>query len=181
MSGRGEPFMNLVFIGYRGTGKSSVAQEMGNRLSWPVISTDELICRRAGQTIPEIVALSGWDTFRARESLVVNEAAGGDQQIIDTGGGVILREENVQALKRNGALIWLKASVETIRKRISGDDERPSLTGSKTTIDEVEEVLRVRNPLYQKAADFQLYTDSQSISSLCDLIIEWLMGSGLAL
>jgi len=163
--------MNLVLIGYRGTGKTSVADEMAKRLSWRVVSTDDLICKRAGKGIPEIVADSGWEAFRDLEASVVKEVSLGDKQIIDTGGGAVLRAENLAALRENGLLIWLRATVETIQKRILGDTQRPSLTKVKNTIDEVEGVLRQRTPLYQDAADYYIYTDNRGIEDICDQIM----------
>ena len=168
-------YLNLVLIGYRGTGKTSIAKEMSNCLSWPVISTDDMICEHAGLTIPEIVEKLGWDGFRDIESLIVKEASSGDRQIIDTGGGAILRPENLKALKNNGVLVWLRANVETIQERVFGDMERPPLTVGKSALEEVEDVLRERNPIYQKAADYQIDTDNQAIDAICDKIMKWLV------
>lgn len=167
--------MNIVLIGYRGTGKSEVAKKLALTLSWPVSSTDELIVKRVSKTIPEIVENIGWAGFRDLESRIVKEVSSCDRQIIDTGGGAILRPENLKALKRNGILVWLKASVETIQKRIYGDHERPSLTGGKSFIQEVREVLAHRTPLYEKAADFQIDTDTQTITVLSYSILRWMM------
>ncbi len=164
--------MNLVLIGYRGTGKTSVANEMAKRLLWTAVSTDDLICKRTGRTIPEIVEQSGWDSFRDIESAIVKEVSLGDKQIIDTGGGAILRQENQKALKKNGVLIWLKASVQTIQKRIFNNNERPSLTKTKNTIEEVEDVLKERIPVYEDAADFSINTDNRGIEEICDQIID---------
>ena len=69
-----------------------------------------------------------------------------DGLVIDTGGGAILRAQNVEALKKNGTVFWLTASVETIAKRIGGDNQRPSLTGTKSFVDEIQDVLRERTP-----------------------------------
>lgn len=166
--------MNLVLIGYRGTGKTSIAEELASRLDWPVIYTDDLICRHAGLTIPEIVDKFGWDRFRDMESLIVKEASSGDRRIIDTGGGAVLRLDNLDALKRNGVLVWLRADVGTIQKRVSADKGRPPLTVGKSAVDEVEDVLRQRNPVYEKASDFQVDTDDKTIGEICDIILEWL-------
>ncbi|MFQ5993182.1 MAG: shikimate kinase, partial [Nitrospiraceae bacterium] len=123
--------MNLVLIGYRGTGKSSVAKLLGERLGREVVSTDAEIVQLAKQPIPEIVEAFGWDHFRDLESAVCRDLAGKDGLIIDTGGGAILRPQNVAALKTNGVLFWLTAEVPTIAQRIGGDNQRPSLTGTK--------------------------------------------------
>ncbi|MGQ0665977.1 MAG: shikimate kinase, partial [Nitrospiraceae bacterium] len=136
--------MNVVLIGYRGTGKSTVGRIVAARLGRSVVSTDAEIVRIAGQTIPEIVAQQGWDYFRDLESQVCRELAGRDGLVIDAGGGAILRAQNVEALKRTGIFFWLTASVDTIARRIGRDTQRPSLTGTKSFVEEIQEVLRER-------------------------------------
>ncbi|CUQ66286.1 shikimate kinase [Candidatus Nitrospira inopinata] len=163
--------MNVVLIGYRGTGKSTVGKIVASRLGRTVISTDAEVVKRAGRNIPEIVAQYGWDYFRDLESQVCRELAAGDGLVIDTGGGAILRPENVERLKQNGILFWLTASVETIVRRIGRDKQRPSLTGTKSFVDEVEDVLRERTPKYQAAADHVIATDGRSLGQVADEIL----------
>jgi shikimate kinase len=135
------------------------------------VSTDEEIVKRARRTIPEIVAQQGWDYFRDLESDICRELGSRDQLIIDTGGGAILRAQNVEALKKNGTLFWLTASVETITKRIGGDNQRPSLTGTKSFVDEIQDVLRERTPKYQAAADHTIVTDGLTIHELAETLL----------
>jgi shikimate kinase len=163
--------MNIVLIGYRGTGKSTVGRLLAARLGRELVSTDAEIVKRAQRTIPEIVAQQGWDYFRDLESDVCRELAGRDQLVIDTGGGAILRTQNVEALKKDGTLFWLTASVETIAKRIGGDNQRPSLTGIKSFVDEIQDVLRERTPKYQAAADHTIVTDDRSINQLIETVL----------
>lgn len=163
--------MNIVLIGYRGTGKSTVGKLLARRLGRQFVSTDEEIVKRAKRTIPEIVAQEGWEYFRDLESEVCREFAGRDRLVIDTGGGAILRTQNVEALKKNGALFWLTASVETITKRIGRDNQRPSLTGSKSFVDEIQDVLRERTPKYQAASDHVITTDDRSIKQLVEILL----------
>lgn len=162
--------MNIVLIGYRGTGKSSVGILLAERSGRALVSTDDEIVRRAGRSIPEIVKQHGWDHFRDIESEVCRDLAGRDQLIIDTGGGAILRQENAACLKSNGLLFWLTAEVPTISRRIGGDTQRPSLTGAKTFVEEIEEVLRERAPKYQSAADHVIATDHKTVSEIADAI-----------
>lgn len=163
--------MNIVLIGYRGTGKSTVAKMLAARLGLELVSTDEEIVKRAKQSIPEIVAQHGWEYFRDLESAVCRDLAGRDQLVIDTGGGAILRPQNVKALKRNGKLIWLTATVETITARIGGDSQRPSLTGTKSFVEEISEVLRARTPKYQAAADHVIQTDDRPTEQLTEAVL----------
>lgn len=163
--------MNLVLIGYRGTGKSTVGRLLAKRLSRRLVSTDAEIVRRAGQTIPDIVNAHGWEYFRDLESEVCRDLAGQDGLIIDTGGGAILRPENTAALKTHGRLFWLRAEVSTIIARIGGDTQRPSLTGTRSFTEEVDEVLRERTPKYQAAADHVIPTDDRAPQQIAEAIL----------
>jgi shikimate kinase len=154
--------MNLVLIGYRGTGKSTVARLLAQQLGREVVSLDQEIVRHAGRSIPEIVAAHGWPHFRDVEAEVTRRIAAHDDLIIDAGGGVILRQENVDHLRHHGRLFWLKASVPVIVARIQSGTERPPLTAGKSFTEEVEEVLRERAPLYAAAAHHQVDTDNRS-------------------
>jgi shikimate kinase len=163
--------MNIVLIGYRGTGKSTVGKVLAARLGRELISTDAEIVKRTKQSIPEIVAQRGWEYFRDVESDVCRDLAGRNELVIDTGGGTILRPQNVEVLKRNGKLIWLSATVDTITARIGGDTQRPSLTGTKSFVDEITEVLRDRTPKYQAVADHVIQTDDRSIQQLAEAVL----------
>jgi shikimate kinase len=154
--------VNLVLIGYRGTGKSVVARLLSGPLGLVVMGMDEEIVRRAGRSIPELVADRGWGAFRDLESGVVRDAAEADRQIIDTGGGVIERPENVAALRRNGRVFWLKATVPTILRRIASSTDRPALTADRTFTEEIAEVLARRTAQYAAAADYQIDTDTRT-------------------
>ena len=166
--------MNIVLIGYRGTGKSTVGKVLAAKLGRELISTDREIVKRAGRSIPEIVAEHGWEHFRDLESDVCRDLGGRDNLVIDTGGGAILRPQNVAVFKQHGTLFWLTATVETIVSRIGHDSQRPSLTGTKTFVEEIHEVLEERTPKYQAAADHVIPTDGRSIKelvgSLCSLL-----------
>lgn len=163
--------MNLILIGYRGTGKSTVARILASRLGWDTVSTDALIIERAQLPIPEIVKKSGWEYFRDLETTICQELKEKDHLVIDTGGGAILRDVNVQALKPCGMLFWLTASIETISDRIAGDSQRPALTSGKTFIEEIEEVLKERTPKYQAAADFMIETDASTAAQVADRVL----------
>jgi shikimate kinase len=163
--------MNIVLIGYRGTGKSAVGRLLAARLGRELVSTDAEIVKRAQRTIPEIVAQRGWDYFRDLESEICKELSSRDHLVIDTGGGAILRPQNIEALKKNGTIFWLTASVETIVTRIGSDKQRPSLTGTKSFVDEIQDVLQERVPKYQAAADHVIATDNRSINQLVERLL----------
>lgn len=163
--------MNIVLIGYRGTGKSTVAKILGQRLEQTVMSTDAEIVKEVGQSIPQIVEQFGWDHFRELETQMCRKLQEQTNLVIDTGGGLIVKEENVKILKANGTIFWLTAEVPTIVKRISGDTQRPSLSGTKTFVEEIEDILKERTPKYQAAADHAIPTDQMSPHQIADAIL----------
>jgi shikimate kinase len=169
--------MNLVLIGYRGTGKSTVAKLLGAKLGMEVVSLDEEIVRHAGRPIPEIVAEHGWPHFRDLESEVTERVCRRDGIIVDAGGGVILRADNVKSLRRAGKLFWLRASVPVIVERIESGTERPALTAGKSFTEEVEDVLRERTPLYEAAAHHQIDTDDATPEAVAAEVARLYAGS----
>lgn len=168
--------MNIVLIGYRGTGKSTVATILGQRLQRKVISTDAEIVHEAGQSIAHIVEQCGWDHFRELETQICQKLAGQEDLVIDTGGGLILKEENAKILQANGKIFWLTADVSIIASRISGDTQRPSLTGTKSFVEEIEEILEIRRPHYQAAADMIIPTDHHTPEAVATQILATLEG-----
>lgn len=158
--------MNIVLVGYRGTGKSAVAQHLAERFSLQIVSLDAELVRHAGKSIPEVVEKVGWSGFRDLEQEIVRIFAAEDGQVIDCGGGVIEREPNYETLRAAGPVVWLKASVPTIVQRIQGDDQRPSLTGAKSFTDEVAEVLERRTPMYERISHVAVDTDGRTIEQV---------------
>ena len=165
--------MNIVLIGYRGTGKSIVGHHLSKRLKMECISMDARIVEKAGMSIPEFVEKYDWPKFRDLESEIAQELALRDNTIIDSGGGVIERPENITVLQKNAQLFWLKASIGLIISRIATGTERPSLTGKSFT-DEVAEVLERRTPIYQSAAHFEIDTEELTPEQVADSIIQHL-------
>ena len=170
--------MNLVLIGYRGTGKSTVAELLATQLGWKAISTDAQIAEKAQRSIPDIVASDGWEHFRNLETEVCLAFKDQDRLVIDTGGGLILRPENVEALKPNSLIFWLTATVSTITRRIADDTQRPALTAGKTFVEEIQEVLNERTPKYQAAADHVIATDDRSPEEIASQILTIARGHG---
>ena len=164
--------MNIVLIGYRGTGKSEVGRLLAEGLGMEAIGMDAEIVRRADISIPEIVKRYGWPGFRDRESELARDLAEEDNIIVDCGGGIIEEAENIEALKVNSRIFWLKASVDTIVSRIGGCNERPALTEGKSFTEEVAEVLERRAPMYKSAAQFEINTDDLTPEQVADRIID---------
>ncbi|MBI5115147.1 shikimate kinase [Candidatus Poribacteria bacterium] len=164
--------MNVVLIGYRGTGKTTIARKLSERLSMRVVNMDAEIVKRAGMTVPEIVERYGWDHFRDIESAVAAKFETEDNLVVDAGGGVIVRPRNIDSLKKNGIIFWLVADEETIVSRIMYDHQRPSLTGTKSFLEEVTEVLAERTPKYRAAADHVIDTAVMSVEEAVNTIVQ---------
>ena len=165
---------NIFLIGYRGTGKTVVGKKLSKKLNRKLIGTDKSIIEKVGMQIPEIIEKYGWDKFRDIESEIVREVCKLDNYIIDTGGGVILRKENVDNMKKSGIIILLKADVETIVNRIKYSTQRPPITDKKSFVEEVEEVLNQRNEKYEDAADYFVDTSKLTMDEVVTEIISYL-------
>ncbi len=136
--------MNLLLIGYRGTGKTAVARIVAQRLGWDAIDADEELERRAKKSIAQIFADDGEPTFRDLESHVLADLVKLDRKVISLGGGVVLRPDNRTLIKSAGAVVWLVASPETCLARIADDTataaRRPNLT-ARGGLDEIRAVV----------------------------------------
>ncbi len=163
--------MNIVLIGYRGTGKSVVGRIVAEKLGREYVGMDAKIVEGAGISIPAIVEKEGWPGFRDRETRLARDLAGRDSIVIDCGGGVIERPENMEALRSHAVVIWLKASVGVIVERISDDTERPALVEGKTFTEEIAEVLERRTPLYRDSSHHEIDTDSLTPEETADRIV----------
>jgi len=156
-----------------------IGRLLAKRLGMEYIGMDAAIVKRAGMPIPEIVEKQGWPGFRDMESAEARELAGRDNLIIDTGGGIIERPENIETLQKNALMFWLKARVETIVARIQGGTERPALTEGKTFTEEVAEVLERRVPKYKDAANYEIETDQLTPEQIVGIIIQIMRQRGL--
>jgi shikimate kinase len=176
--------MNIFLIGYRCTGKTTVGRCLAKRLERSFFDTDLELVKEQGMKISEIVSKKGWTDFRDIEKRVVQCVCERDNQVVATGGGTVLDEENVKRMKDRGVLVWLRADIKTIEKRIIEDnatqDFRPALT-SKGSIEEIQETLLARNPFYERAMDFFVDTDSMDIEAICDTILQKIKGMKLEL
>jgi len=153
--------MNIVLIGFRGTGKSTVGKLLANRLERDFIDSDKYIEDSTGKTIKHIFEGDGEEGFRKIEADVIAKLSRMDNKIIAVGGGAILRKDNVKNLKNKGFLVLLEATPEIIHNRITQDEkttqQRPSLT-DKTPLDEIKHLLRQRESPYKSAADYTINT-----------------------
>jgi shikimate kinase len=157
--------MNIVLIGYRGTGKSTVAQQLALRLGWDWVDADVEIELRAGKSIAAIFADDGPEAFRDWESMTLAELAQRERTVLAAGGGGVLREPNRRALAAGGKLVWLRADPATILGRIAADElsagRRPNLT-SAGGLAEIVAVLAERTPIYESCAHLAVDTEGKT-------------------
>ena len=165
--------MNIVLIGYRGTGKSMISKVLADILHCRRYSLDEEITRQTGKSIPEIVKQEGWESFREIERGVVEKVSSEVRSsIIDCGGGVVLDERNVADLRRSGKVVLLISSFEKIIQRISRDLSRPRLEAALSFEEEQRKALSERDPKYRAAADYVFETTDLKPSQTAMKIIE---------
>ena len=144
---------NIIITGMRGSGKTKLGKLLGRQLGRRFIDLDDLIERRAKKPIGEIVAASGWNYFRALERKAVKSIAGLEYAVISTGGGTLMFAPNVRILKKTGKVIYLKSSIASIRRRLTGKKDRPALGVAENFLGELEEVYRRRKKQYERTAD----------------------------
>jgi shikimate kinase len=172
----------LVFlIGYRCTGKTTIAQLLAGRLGWKSIDADEILEAQASRSIQQVFAEEGELGFRNREHAVLRELCWLERKVVSTGGGVVLRPENRKRLKESGVVVWLTADVDTICARLQEDDatasRRPALTvGGRA---EVEELLLTREPLYRELAQFTVDTVGRTPETIAEETASLLLNAGV--
>jgi shikimate kinase len=163
----------VFLVGYRGTGKSTVARLLAGRLGWAWADADELLEGRHGRSIRAIFAEEGESGFRDKEAAVLEELCRRPRHVIATGGGVVLRPENRQRLRAAGTVVWLTASAPTLWQRLERDattgERRPPLTVGGLA--EIEELLQARQPLYAAVAHLSVDTERRLPDEVVDFLV----------
>ncbi len=164
--------MNIALIGFRGTGKTTIARLLAKDMDKRLISTDDEIIKRTNLSISKFVKKYGWNEFRKIESDVISNIIDFDECIIDTGGGVVMKDGNVSTLKKSSLVILLTTDIKTITSRIKKGRERPPLT-KDNIISEIKEVLKERESMYKNAADYIIDTSNLSPQEVSNLIMHY--------
>jgi len=167
--------MNLVLIGYRATGKTTLARLLAERLGWEWIDADVEIERRAGKSIARIFAEDGEPAFRNLEAEVIADLCRRERLVLAAGGGAPVRPESRRAMRTCGTVVWLRAQPETIHARMSGDAtttaRRPNLT-SQGGLEEIVHLLTEREPIYRQSAHLEVDTEGKSPELLAAEILD---------
>ena len=163
--------MVITLIGYRGTGKSTLAAPLAERLGWAWLDADVELERRAGRSIQQIFATDGEPEFRRLEREVLADLLRRDRLVLAAGGGAIGNESTRSDLKFAGPVVWLQASVDTIERRLATDpttgQRRPNLTSTGGRA-EIERLLALREPWYRECATITLDTDTAEPDQLVE-------------
>lgn len=165
---------NIVLVGFMGTGKTAAAKALAHETGKKYVSTDELIEEHEGKAISDIFKEKGEPYFRRVEKEVLKGVMEGTDQIVDAGGGVVLDDENIKNIKKNGVMICLWASPEVIYKRTKRHTHRP-LLNVEDPRKKIKEILNFRKPFYDKA-DFHIETRSMDIKEVVGEIIKIMKG-----
>lgn len=152
-----------------GTGKSTIARQLSKQLDMPFFEMDEMIVQKEGMEISDIFKEKGEDYFRNVETTLLKNLLQKERGILSCGGGIVLRDENIQAMKNHGTVILLTATPETIFKRVKHNQSRPVLNGKKN-INDITKLMKERESRYQMAADITISTDDKSLSQICEEI-----------
>ena len=162
--------MNISIIGMMGAGKTTVGKLLVEKLSgFSLIDTDDLIIKRENKTINEIFNENGEEYFRKVETDIIREIFINDNQIISTGGGIICSDENLEILKGNSLVFYLKANDTTLFERVKNNKERPLLNVDKIH-EKIISLLEQRKTNYEKA-HFIIETDNKSTNEVVNSII----------
>ena len=161
---------NIVLIGFMGTGKTVISEQLGRSCGMEIIDMDKIISEREGISIQEIFSICGEEYFRDLETNLLIELQSKQNCIISCGGGAVMRDGNVQKMKNIGNVFLLKAKPETVYERIKNNDDRPLLKGRKS-IESISELMEMRRLKYEAAADIIIETDHKSIEEICIEII----------
>jgi shikimate kinase len=160
---------NIIFVGLMGAGKTTIGRQLAKQLGKTFYDSDHEIEKRTGVKIPVIFDLEGEDGFRKRESAVIKELVQKQNIVLATGGGAVLSETNRAELKDNGCVIYLRATVNDLWKRMRHDKQRPLLQNVDIRA-KLEEFYRIRNPIYTELADIVVDTGHQPAGLLVNQI-----------
>ncbi|MBQ8885581.1 MAG: shikimate kinase [Clostridia bacterium] len=163
--------MNLILCGMMGAGKTTLGVKIADKTGRRWYDTDGMIVDRHGR-ISDIFEYYGEEHFRRLESNVVRELSQKDDLILSTGGGLVLRPENSELLKKNGKIVFLRASLETLIGRLKIYEDRPLLQGDSSILAaKLSELLKERTPIYESVSDYIVDVDGKTAEENAEAVI----------
>ena len=161
---------NILLIGFMGAGKSTVSDCLSKMLSMEIMEMDAYIQKKEGMSIKDIFALNGEEYFRNCESNTLISLQDKKHMVVSCGGGVPLREKNIELLRKSGYTVWLTATPEAIFERVKDSTERPLLNGNMR-IDFIRDLMESRREKYEIAADIKIDTTDKDIIEICEELL----------
>ena len=161
---------NIFLIGFMGAGKSTVARALAERLHCPLVEMDQQIVKEQGMTINEIFDKYGEDRFREIESQLILDLGQGEAAVISCGGGVVVRPQNTEYMKKSGRIVYLQASPRTVYERVKDSSDRPILKGHMN-VEYIAQLMEKRRALYEAAAEITIVTDGKSAEEIAKEIL----------
>ena len=163
--------MNVILTGMPASGKTTVSKLLSEKLNLKLVDTDEEIVKKYG-AICDIFATLGEPAFRNMETEVVKNVCAQSGLVVSTGGGCVLRAENVELFKNSGKIVYLLADLQTLTERVKNDNTRPLISGDSAV--KLEKLLKERSPIYEACADFTVDTNGKSpkeiVENICKLL-----------
>ena len=164
---------HIFMIGFMGVGKTSTSCALSRQLEVKEIDTDAMIVEQAGVTISEIFAEKGEEAFRQMETALLDEIAEMEPCIVSCGGGMVMRTENVEKMKKQGKIVLLSATPETIYSHVKDSTSRPLLNGNMN-VEYIAGLMKQREPAYEQAADYKIVTDGLNPRRVAEKITQLL-------
>ncbi|MDQ7743477.1 shikimate kinase [Hydrogenophaga pseudoflava] len=161
---------SIALIGLPGSGKSTIGRQLARRLSLSFSDSDHVIEHRLGCSIREFFEREGEDRFRDIEESVIDELSQGQDSVLSTGGGAVLRPANRQRLRDRCQVVYLRSSPEEVFRRLRHDRNRPLLQVADP-LQRLKDLYAVRDPLYREAAHYVIDTGRPSVSTLVNMIV----------
>lgn len=163
------PETNLYFVGFMGTGKTTVGHAVAQRMGYQLLDSDVEIERKVGKSIPDIFANEGEPAFRALERDFIEHGHPAEKCVVACGGGLVVQPGMLGLLKSKGVVICLQASLETILKRTQGSRHRP-LLNVEDPMERIRTLYAAREPIYRQAGTVIL-TDGRPLSEIVTHVI----------
>lgn len=161
---------NIFLIGFMGVGKSTVAEKLCEVLEAEHVEMDQVIVQQQDMAISDIFDEYGEKYFRRLETDLLREIQTKENQVISCGGGVVLKEKNVDIMKSCGSIVLLTAEPETIYRRVKHSTDRPLLNGNMS-LSYIKELMEEREEAYEEAADIRVSTDNRSVDAIVESIL----------